>query len=99
MLSIADAIGSIAPSFGGRLLQPADAAYDETNGRVLLAVQESTNKCVFVLFDPATVADRSTWEDPTALATGIDEVWVNGVPVWVGGKSTGATPGRGIRRP
>jgi N-acyl-D-amino-acid deacylase len=52
-----------------------------------------------VLFDPATVADRSTWEDPTALATGIEEVWVNGVPVWFGGRPTGATPGRGIRRP
>ena len=52
-----------------------------------------------VLFDPATVADRSTWKDPAALATGIEEVWVNGVPVWAGGKPTGATPGRGIRRP
>lgn len=52
-----------------------------------------------VLFDPATVADRSTWQDPTLLATGIDEVWVNGAPVWLAGKPTGATPGRGIRRP
>ncbi len=52
-----------------------------------------------VLFDPATVADRSTWADPAALATGVEEVWVNGVPVWAGGKATGATPGRGIRRP
>lgn len=52
-----------------------------------------------VLFDPATVADRSTWEDPTALATGVAEVWVNGVPVWMDGKPTGSTPGRGIHRP
>ena len=32
-----------------------------------------------VLFDPATVADRSTFEDPTALSVGIEKVWVNGV--------------------
>ena len=52
-----------------------------------------------VLFDPATVADRSTWQDPTALATGIDEVWVNGTPVWMDGHVTGAYPGKGIHRP
>jgi N-acyl-D-amino-acid deacylase len=52
-----------------------------------------------VLFDPATVADGSTWQDPTVLTTGIEEVWVNGVPVWAGGKTTGATPGRALRRP
>lgn len=52
-----------------------------------------------VLFDPATVADRSTFEDPKALSVGIEKVWVNGVAVWDGGKATGATPGTGIRRP
>jgi N-acyl-D-amino-acid deacylase len=52
-----------------------------------------------VLFDPATVADQSTWEDPAALATGVEDVWVNGVAVLDGGKPTGATPGRGLRRP
>jgi N-acyl-D-amino-acid deacylase len=52
-----------------------------------------------VLLDPATVADRSTWEDPTALATGINEVWVNGTTVWKDGRVTGAYPGKGIRRP
>jgi N-acyl-D-amino-acid deacylase len=52
-----------------------------------------------VLFDPATVADRSTFEDPKALSVGIDKVWVNGVLAWEDGKASGATPGRGIRRP
>jgi N-acyl-D-amino-acid deacylase len=52
-----------------------------------------------VLFDPATVADRSTFEDPKALSVGIDKVWVNGVLVWDEGKASGATPGKGIRRP
>jgi N-acyl-D-amino-acid deacylase len=52
-----------------------------------------------VMFDPATVADRSTFEDPKALSVGIDHVWVNGVAVWQDGKSTGAYPGRGVKRP
>jgi N-acyl-D-amino-acid deacylase len=52
-----------------------------------------------VLLDPATVADRSTFEDPDALSVGIEEVWVNGVAVWEGGKATGAFPGRAVRGP
>jgi N-acyl-D-amino-acid deacylase len=52
-----------------------------------------------VLFDPATVADHSTWEDPAALATGVEAVWVNGVAVREAGKPTGTTPGRALRRP
>ena len=52
-----------------------------------------------VLFDPATVADRSTFEDPKALSVGIGKVWVNGVPVWQDGKATGEYPGRAVRRP
>ena len=52
-----------------------------------------------VMFDPATVADRSTFEDPKALSVGIDRVWVNGVAVWQDRKSTGAYPGRGVKRP
>jgi N-acyl-D-amino-acid deacylase len=51
------------------------------------------------LFDPATVADRSTWQDPLALSVGIERVWVNGVPVWQDGKPTGAHPGLAIRKP
>jgi N-acyl-D-amino-acid deacylase len=51
-----------------------------------------------VLFDPATVIDRSTFADPTALATGIEKVFVNGVLVWDSGKSTGACPGTVIGR-
>ena len=51
------------------------------------------------LFDPATVADRATFEDPLALSVGIDRVWVNGVVVWQDGKATGTYPGRGVRKP
>jgi N-acyl-D-amino-acid deacylase len=52
-----------------------------------------------VLFDPATVADRSTFEDPKAISVGIERVWVNGAEVWREGRATGAFPGRGIKRP
>ena len=52
-----------------------------------------------VLFDPATVADRSTSKTRSALSVGIEKVWVNGIAVWDGGKATGAYPGKGIRRP
>lgn len=51
-----------------------------------------------VLFDLATVSDRSTFADPTALSTGIEKVFVNGVLVWDSGKPTGARPGLVIGR-
>ncbi len=51
-----------------------------------------------VLFDPATVADRATTDEPHALATGIERVWVNGSVVFERGRPTGARPGRVLRR-
>lgn len=51
-----------------------------------------------VLFDPATVADRSVIGHADRLSTGITEVWVEGQPVWLDGKVTGARPGQVIRR-
>jgi N-acyl-D-amino-acid deacylase len=51
-----------------------------------------------VLFDPATVVDRATTSDPHALAAGIARVWVNGQLVFADGKTTGARPGRVLRR-
>ncbi|HEY7368286.1 MAG TPA: D-aminoacylase [Thermoanaerobaculia bacterium] len=47
-----------------------------------------------VLFDPETVADKSTFADPKALSVGIRMVLINGQEVWDGGKATGARPGR-----
>lgn len=51
-----------------------------------------------VLFDPATVADRATPQEPHLPAAGILGVWVNGVQVYDHGKATGALPGRVLRR-
>ncbi|HKU14363.1 MAG TPA: D-aminoacylase [Steroidobacteraceae bacterium] len=47
-----------------------------------------------VLFDPATVLDRSTFAEPTLRPVGIERVFVNGVAVWSEGKATGERPGR-----
>ena len=52
-----------------------------------------------VIFDPATITDKSTYESPNQLAVGMDYVLVNGVPVIVGGKMTGALPGKVLRGP
>ena len=51
------------------------------------------------VFDPSTVIDNATYEQPQQLATGITYVIVNGVPVVDGGKVTSALPGRAIRGP
>ena len=46
------------------------------------------------VFNPNTVADRATFEDPRRFPDGIPYVLVNGEPVVRGGEHTGATPGR-----
>ena len=52
-----------------------------------------------MVFDPETVGDNATYEDPHQLSTGIDHVFVNGVAVWEQGRHTGAMPGRAVRGP
>ncbi|MGE0812268.1 MAG: amidohydrolase family protein [Vicinamibacterales bacterium] len=56
-------------------------------------------KADLVLFDPATVADTSTFEQPRSLSTGITKVWVNGGLVWNGTAAGGARPGRVLAPP
>ncbi len=46
-----------------------------------------------VVFDPATVLDLATFEEPAQPSAGIEQVFVNGVIVWKEGKVTGARPG------
>ncbi len=52
-----------------------------------------------VVFDPATVTDHATYAKPHQLATGVRDVFVNGVQVLKNGKHTGATPGRFVHGP
>ncbi|MFN2446258.1 MAG: amidohydrolase family protein, partial [Vicinamibacterales bacterium] len=51
-----------------------------------------------VLFDPGTVADRATFEDPFQYPVGIDTVIVNGEVVLDDGRHTNARPGRVLKR-
>jgi N-acyl-D-amino-acid deacylase len=51
-----------------------------------------------VLFDPLRIRDRATFTEPTLPAEGIEEVWVNGVPVFAAHAATGEKPGRLITR-
>ncbi|HEX6627117.1 MAG TPA: D-aminoacylase [Gemmatimonadaceae bacterium] len=49
------------------------------------------------VFDPNTIIDNSTFENPSQLATGVSYVIVNGVPVIDGGQPTSALPGRALK--
>ena len=50
-----------------------------------------------VVFDPETVRDVATFDDPNRLSEGMEYVLVNGVPVIENGKMTGALPGKVLR--
>lgn len=52
-----------------------------------------------VVFDPATIADRATFEKPHQYAVGVKHVFVNGVHVIKDGEHTGAKPGRALWGP
>lgn len=51
------------------------------------------------IFNPATIKDLATFEEPKQYAEGMVHVFVNGVPVLMEGEHTGATPGRIIHGP
>jgi N-acyl-D-amino-acid deacylase len=52
-----------------------------------------------VVFDPATIADHATYKSPQQYATGVSDVFINGVQVLRDGEHTGAKPGRVVRGP
>ena len=52
-----------------------------------------------VVFDPDTIQDHATFEEPHQYSTGVAHVFVNGVQVLKDGEHTGATPGRVVRGP
>lgn len=51
------------------------------------------------IFDPKTIRDNATYDQPQAYATGMRHVFVNGVQVLKDGEHTGATPGRAVWGP
>ena len=51
-----------------------------------------------VVFDPAMIADRATYENPHQLATGVSWVIVNGVVEWKNGAPTAARGGKVLKR-
>ena len=73
---------------------PADTLRVKNRGR--LAVGQYAD---VVVFDPKTIADRATYEQPHQYAVGMRHVWVNGVRVLKDGEHTGAKPGRVVRGP
>jgi N-acyl-D-aspartate/D-glutamate deacylase len=51
------------------------------------------------VFDPDSVVDRATFDQPHQYATGVRYVFVNGRPAVVAGQPTGALAGRALRKP
>jgi N-acyl-D-amino-acid deacylase len=52
-----------------------------------------------VIFDPNTVQDHATYDKPHQYATGVSDVFVNGVQVLKNNEHTGATPGKFVKEP
>ena len=50
-----------------------------------------------VVFDPASIADHATYQQPVQLATGVDAVLINGRLAFMDGRPTGASTGRVVR--
>ncbi len=55
-------------------------------------------KADIVLFDPLSVIDRATFQQPQLISEGVKSVFVNGVEVWRDGATTGNRPGIAIRK-
>lgn len=55
-------------------------------------------KADITVFDPETIRDLSTFEDPHHFSVGVNDVIVNGVPVLRDGMMTGALPGRMLKK-
>ncbi|MBV8051713.1 MAG: amidohydrolase family protein, partial [Acidobacteriaceae bacterium] len=52
-----------------------------------------------VIFDPDTIRDVATFDNPNELSHGMEYVLINGVPVIDNGRMTGSTPGKVLRGP
>jgi N-acyl-D-amino-acid deacylase len=73
---------------------PADLLHLKKRGELRIG-----NYADIVVFDPAAIRANSTYEKPHQLATGVNNVFVNGTEVLKDGQHTGATPGRVVYGP
>jgi N-acyl-D-amino-acid deacylase len=87
MMSIAEAVRKAAAL-------PAENLSLENRGRLAEGYFADV-----LVFDPATIQDHATFEDPHQYSTGMMHVFVNGEQVIKDGEHTGATPGRFVRGP
>ena len=60
-------------------------------------ILKAGNYADLVIFDPDTITDSATFDDPIRPAQGIEQVMVNGRIVWKDGEHTGNRPGRALR--
>ncbi|HEY7284471.1 MAG TPA: D-aminoacylase [Vicinamibacterales bacterium] len=73
------------------------AALPSSNlGLARRGVLKAGNFADVVVFDPTTIADKATYEQPHQYAVGVRHVFVNGVQVLKDGEHTGAKPGRAL---
>jgi N-acyl-D-amino-acid deacylase len=54
-------------------------------------------KADLVVFDPNTIIDRATFQEPQLTSEGVKHVFVNGTEVWTNNRATGDRPGRALR--
>ncbi|MBM4187671.1 MAG: amidohydrolase family protein [Gemmatimonadetes bacterium] len=71
---------------------PADWSGLRDRGRI-----QEGQAADIAIFDPRTVADRSTWSEPSLMSVGVRDVLVGGEFVLRGGEMTGRSPGRYLR--
>ena len=73
--------------------KPADRLSLKDRGRI-----ETGMSADLVVFDPETIIDHSTFEEPHQLSEGVLHLFVRGEAVISGGRQTEARPGRVLRR-
>ncbi len=92
--------GGYAPEMMKRVVTALAAQGAGTNVALYVGhngVRRAVMAADLVIFDPRTIADRSTWEEPGKMAVGVRDVFVNGQAVLQNGELTGRSPGRYLR--